>query len=84
MIIATMRASSKMKNFKFRELKKSSKVLIVSRELPCRLSKLLLMNGLETFMDALHQSKYLFLTPTVDVPLRLPRLQSLLTWSKRN
>jgi hypothetical protein len=40
-----------------REPRKSSKVLIISRELPCRPNKLPLMNGQEISMAVLHQSK---------------------------
>lgn len=80
MIIATTKTkSSKIKNFKLSRLKKSSKVLIHSRELPCRHNKLHLMNGLETSMAALHQSRYQFLTPMADITSKLPRLQCLLT-----
>jgi len=83
-IIVMMRMIKKLKNALSRGLRKSSKVLKISRELPCKPNKLPQMNGQETSMAVLHQSRYQFLTLTLQIMSKSHKHQFLSMWLRRN
>lgn len=57
MLRVTMRNNAKRKNAPLKRQRKSRKVLMISREPPCKHSRSPLMSGLEIYMDVSHQSK---------------------------